>query len=101
MRTALAVRAERGALTVSGAVAKGDVVVTTRGEHMLIADEPLEAVERACRRLLEHGGEQVSILFDPDELHAEALERLGQSLGVDVMVYPADGLQACAEIGVE
>ena len=31
----------------------------------------------------------------------EALERLGQSLGVDVMVYPADGLQACAEIGVE
>ena len=101
MRTALAVRAEKGALTVSGAVAKGDVVVTTRGEHMLIADEPLEAVERACRRLLEHGGEQVSILFDPDELHAEALERLGQSLGVDVMVYPADGLQACAEIGVE
>ena len=101
MRTALAVRAEKGALTVSGAVAKGDVVVTTRGEHMLIADEPLEAVERACRRLLEHGGEQVSILFDPDELHAEALEQLGQSLGVDVMVYPADGLQACAEIGVE
>lgn len=101
MRTALAVRAEKGALTASGAVAKGDVVVTTRGEHMLIADEPLEAVERACRRLLEHGGEQVSILFDPDELHAEALERLGQSLGVDVMVYPADGLQACAEIGVE
>lgn len=101
MRTALAVRAEKGALTVSGAVAKGDVVVTSRGEHMLIADEPLEAVERACRRLLEHGGEQVSILFDPDELHAEALERLGQSLGVDVMVYPADGLQACAEIGVE
>lgn len=101
MRTALAVRAEKGALTVSGAVAKGDVVVTSRGEHMLIADEPLEAVDRACRRLLEHGGEQVSILFDPDELHAEALERLGQSLGVDVMVYPADGLQACAEIGVE
>lgn len=101
MRTALAVRAEKGALTVSGAVAKGDVVVTSRGEHLLIADEPLEAVERACRRLLENGGEQISILFDPDELDAEALERLGQSLGVDVMVYPADGLQACAEIGVE
>ncbi|OFT56485.1 kinase [Corynebacterium sp. HMSC05H05] len=101
MRTALAFRAEKGALTLGGAVAKGDVVVTSRGEHMLIADEPMEAVERACRRLLEHGGEQVSILFDPNELRADALEELAGKLGVDVMVYPADGLQACAEIGVE
>lgn len=101
MRTALAFRAEKGALTLGGAVAKGDVVVTSRGEHLLIADEPMEAVERACRRLLEHGGEQVSILFDPNELRADALEELAGKLGVDVMVYPADGLQACAEIGVE
>lgn len=101
MRTALAFRAEKGALTVGGAVAKGDVVVTSRGEHLLIADEPMEAVERACRRLLEHGGEQVSILFDSNELRADALEELAGKLGVDVMVYPADGLQACAEIGVE
>lgn len=101
MRTALAFRAEKGALTPGGAVAKGDVVVTSRGEHMLIADEPMEAVERACRRLLEHGGEQVSILFDPGELQAAQLEALAGALGVDVMVYPADGLQACAEIGVE
>lgn len=101
MRTALAFRAEKGALTLGGAVARGDVVVTSRGEHMLIADEPMEAVERACRRLLEHGGEQVSILFDPNELRADALEELAGKLGVDVMVYPADGLQACAEIGVE
>ena len=101
MRTALAFRAEKGALTLGGAVAKGDVVVTSRGEHLLIADEPMEAVERACRRLLEHGGEQVSVLFDPSELRADALEELAGKLGVDVMVYPADGLQACAEIGVE
>lgn len=101
MRTALAFRAEKGGLTLGGAVARGDVVVTSRGEHLLIADEPMEAVERACRRLLEHGGEQVSILFDPDELRADALEELAGRLGVDVMVYPADGLQACAEIGVE
>ncbi|MDK8879524.1 DAK2 domain-containing protein [Corynebacterium sp. MSK008] len=101
MRTALAFRAEKGALTLGGAVAKGDVVVTSRGEHLLIADEPMDAVERACRRLLEHGGEQVSILFDPNELRADALEELAGKLGVDVMVYPADGLQACAEIGVE
>ena len=101
MRTALAFRAEKGALTLGGAVAKGDVVVTSRGEHLLIADEPMEAVESACRRLLKHGGEQVSVLFDPSELRADALEELAGKLGVDVMVYPADGLQACAEIGVE
>lgn len=101
MRTAVAVRAEKGALTQGGAVGKGDVVVTARGETLLIADRPADAVERACRRLLEHGGEQVTILFDPAELSAAELEELASALRVEVMVYPADGLEACAEIGVE
>lgn len=101
MRTAVAHRAERGALTQSGAVAKGDVVVSARGETVLIAEDPLEAVQGACVRLLEHGGEQVTILFDPTELSGAQLEALGDELGVDVMVYPADALGALAEIGVE
>lgn len=101
MRTAVAVRAEKGVLTQGGAVGKGDVVVTARGETLLIADRPADAVERACRRLLEHGGEQVTILFDPAELSAAELEELASALRVEVMVYPADGLEACAEIGVE
>lgn len=101
MRTAVAVRAEKGALTQGGAVGKGDVVVTARGETLLIADRPADAVERACRHLLEHGGEQVTILFDPAELSAAELEELASALRVEVMVYPADGLEACAEIGVE
>lgn len=101
MRTAVAVRAEKGALTQGGAVGKGDVVVTARGETLLIADRPADAVERACRRLLEHGGEQVTILFDSAELSAAELEELASALRVEVMVYPADGLEACAEIGVE
>lgn len=101
MRTAVAQRAEKGALTLSGAVAKGDVVVSARGETLLIADDPLDAVTRACKRLLEHGGEQVTVLFDPEELTEDQLRPLEDSLGVEVMVYPADGLQACAEIGVE
>lgn len=101
MRTAVAHRAKKGALTLSGAVAKGDVVVTARGETLLIAEDPLDAVKRACKRLLEHGGEQVTVLFDPAELSEEELRTLNTELGVQVMVYPADGLQACAEIGVE
>ncbi|PLA28741.1 DAK2 domain-containing protein [Corynebacterium coyleae] len=101
MRTAVAHRAERGALTLSGAVAKGDVVVSARGETLLIAEDPLDAVQRACKRLLEHGGEQVTVLFDPAELQEDQLRALEADLGVQVMVYPADGLQACAEIGVE
>lgn len=101
MRTAVAHRAQRGALTQSGAVARGDVVVSARGETVLIAEDPQDAVKAACTRLLEHGGEQVTILFDPTELSGTDLEPLAAELGVDVMVYPADALGALAEIGVE
>lgn len=104
MRTAVAHRAEKGALVPGGAVGKGDVVVTSRGELLLIDESPLTAVAGACRRLLEGGGEQVTILFDPAgeaALTADELRDLAPELGVDVMVYPADGLGACAEIGVE
>lgn len=101
MRTALAQRAAKGALLPGGAVAKGDVVVTTRGELLLIAESPIEAVEKACRRLLENGGEQATILYSPDALTVSELEALESKIGVEVMFYPADGLGACAEIGVE
>lgn len=101
MRTALAQRAEKGALLPGGAVAKGDVIVTTRGEFLTMADTPFEAVEKACRRLLESGGEQVTVLYSPDALTAADLGGLEAKLGVEVMIYPADALGACAEIGVE
>ena len=39
--------------------------------------------------------------FDPDEVEAEALEEIGQRLGVETLAYAADGLGAIAEIGVE
>ena len=51
--------------------------------------------------MLEHGGEQVSVLFDPLEINRYALAALGGELDIDVMVYPADGLGVVAEIGVE
>lgn len=105
MRTAVAHRAPRAGLIQGGAVAKGDVVVTSHGETVCIDEDALRAVEGTCARFLEHGGEQVTILYDPQEPGAEeaneVLGQLAERLGVEVMAYPADGLGAIAEIGVE
>ncbi|WP_066526931.1 DAK2 domain-containing protein [Corynebacterium bouchesdurhonense] len=101
MRTAVAHRAPRAGLLLGGAVAKGDVVVTTHGQLVLVADDAAGAIERTCHQFLERGGEQILILFDPDEVEAEALEEIGQRLGVETLAYAADGLGAIAEIGVE
>ncbi|AQQ15134.1 DAK2 domain protein [Corynebacterium glaucum] len=101
MRTAVAHRAPRAGLIQGGPVAKGDVVVTSHGETVLIADDPITAVERTCKRFLAHGGEQVAILFDPEQFDRAELDALEDTLGVAIMSYPADNLGAIAEIGVE
>lgn len=101
MRTAVAHRAPRAGLMQGGAVAKGDVVVTTRGELVLIADEALEAITTTCQRFLSNGGEQVTIFFDPEAVDEASISQLPSSLGVDVFAFPADKLGAIAEIGVE
>lgn len=101
MRTAVAHRAPRAGLLQGGAVSKGDVVVSARGQTVLVAEDAAVAVERTCRRFLERGGEQVSILFDPQEADGEAFAAIGERLGVETLLYPADSLGALAEIGVE
>ncbi|AGF72333.1 DAK2 domain-containing protein [Corynebacterium halotolerans] len=97
MRTAVLTRAEKAALTPAGPCAKGDIIVTSLGEIILVADTLDDAVLAACRRLLESGGEQVTVLageeIDVEELRAR--------LRVDVMAFPADELGHLAEIGVE
>ena len=79
----------------------GDILVTAHGETVRAPGDPGEAVVVACRRLLAHGGEQVSILYAPEEFGAFETSPLADDLGVDVLAYPADGLDALAEIGVE
>lgn len=101
MRTAVAHRAEKAGLIQGGPVGKGDIIVSAHGETVLIADTAAEALSGACARLLEHGGEQVTVLYDPLAIDASQLAGLEETLGVDVMIYPADGLGAVAEIGVE
>lgn len=100
MRTATCHRAEQAALTGAGPCARGDILVVAAGEIVAVADTVLEAVERAGARLLEAGGEQVTVLsvapLDGDDL--------ARRLGVDVMVFDGTGLAATgcvAEIGVE
>lgn len=101
MRTAVLHRAPRAGLIQGGPVAKGDIVVTSHGETVLIDDDPINAIERTCARFLEHGGEQVSVLYDPDEVTSISVAALEGALDVEVNAYPADGLGAVAEIGVE
>lgn len=79
----------------------GSVVVTAHGETVAADTDAVVAVTRTCQRMLEHGGEQVSVLFDPLEISKDAFAGLADELDIDVMVYPADGLGVVAEIGVE
>lgn len=101
MRTAVLQRAPKAGLVQGGAVSKGDIIAMAHGETLLIADDAIAAVEKTCKRLLEPGGEQVTVLFDTASLRAEDLAALDDKLDVDVIVFPADGLDAVAEIGVE
>ncbi|WP_257162460.1 DAK2 domain-containing protein [Corynebacterium cystitidis] len=103
MRTAVVTRAERAALTQAGACAKGDMLAHSHGDIVAVGDTLAETVEACCRRLLESGGEQVTLLVHADHTMNDALhdDALATALGVDVVVYPADGLNVEAEIGVE
>ncbi|STC70329.1 DAK2 domain-containing protein [Corynebacterium pilosum] len=98
MRTAVVTRAERAALTQAGACAKGDYLAHAHGDITAVGDTLTETVETCCARLLESGGEQVTLLVGKGALDDE---HLSSALGVDVVVYPADGLTVEAEIGVE
>ncbi len=97
MRTAVAVRAERAALTAAGPCAKGDLLVEAHGQIVAVCDDLHDAILAASRHLLEAGGEQVTVL-SAEDVDTQALEDV---LKVAVMAYPGDGLAAAAEIGVE
>lgn len=105
MRTAALAKADKAMLTQAGPCARGDVLVTSGAELVLVAESIQEAIERTVLRLLQGGGELVTLLLtneaqagcDVDKLRAS----LGSHAGVDIMVYPAEGIDKLAEIGVE
>lgn len=100
MRTAVLRRAPKAALTPAGPCAKGDILAEVHGEVLSVADDVATAIEATARRLLEAGGEQVTV-FAADDIDAAAL---GERLGVEVVVLDGSGLASAgvvAEIGVE
>lgn len=82
--------------------AGGKITVVTPVDGVLAEEETVQrAVDKACRAMLESGGELVTLLLESSlaaELDADALE---DALDAEVLVYPADGLGTLGQIGVE
>lgn len=105
MRTAVLRAADSAALTQAGACSKGDLLAFSGQEILLIAEDLNDALSRTCLRLLDGGGEQVTLLitqgrrkdFDEDTFR----RGLGTHQRVDITVYPASGMENLVEIGVE
>lgn len=100
MRTAVLRRAAKAALTAAGPCAKGDILSESHGDVLLVSDDAATAIEATAARLLDAGGEQVTILT------TEIIdgERLGEQLGAEVVVFDGAGMASTgiiAEIGVE
>lgn len=82
--------------------AGGKITVVAPVDGVLAEEETVQrAVDKACRALLESGGELVTLLLESSlaaELDADVLE---DALEAEVLVYPADGLGTLGQIGVE
>lgn len=82
--------------------AGGQLTVVAPVDGVLAEEETVQrAVDKACRAMLESGGELVTLLLEPAlsaELDADVLE---DALDAEVLVYPADGLGTLGQIGVE
>lgn len=100
MRTAILRPAAKAALTAAGPCAKGDILSESHGDILLVSDDAATAIEGTAQRLLDAGGEQVTIIT------TEIVdgERLGEKLGAEVVVFDGAGMDSAgviAEIGVE
>ena len=94
MRTADMHPATRAALTQAGACSKGDILVESGGQIVLVEENIQDAVNRTCDLLLQSGGEMVTILATDDA-------RADIDLDVLIAMYPAEGMKYSVEIGVE
>ena len=69
---------------------------------MLAEEETVQrAVDKACRALLESGGELVTLLLESGAAEAVDVDALEDALEAEVLMYPADGLGTLGQIGVE
>lgn len=100
MRTAVLRRAPKAALTTAGPCAKGDILAEVHGDVLVVADDVASSIETTAGRLLDAGGEQLTVLTE-EIIDGEALS---ERLGVEVVVFDGSGMASTgviAEIGVE
>ncbi|MDU0478505.1 DAK2 domain-containing protein [Staphylococcus chromogenes] len=107
-RTALLQRATTEVLTQAGRAMAGDIVASSGVEILYVSRDLQAALEKTVLRLLQSGGELVTLLVTAEaarEISAEELRHaiLATGLGpeIEVTVYPAEGIDHLIEIGVE
>ncbi|AZA13412.1 DAK2 domain-containing protein [Corynebacterium choanae] len=104
MTTAVITRVYHADTCDSGPLQPGDLVATSAGATITITRNLTEAITDTCDTLLNRGGELVTLLLTAEAHAAVDVATIGQHLaevGVDLTVYPADGMDHPVEIGVE
>lgn len=82
--------------------AGGHITVVAPVDEVLAEEETVQrAVDKACRAMLDAGGELVTLLLDSDAAEELDPDALQETLNAEVLVYPADGLGTIGQIGVE
>uniref|UniRef100_UPI0025D57EB6 DAK2 domain-containing protein n=1 Tax=uncultured Corynebacterium sp. TaxID=159447 RepID=UPI0025D57EB6 len=82
--------------------AGGNITVVAPVDEVLAEEETVQrAVDKACRAMLDAGGELVTLLLDSDAAEELDPDALQETLNAEVLVYPADGLGTIGQIGVE
>lgn len=82
--------------------AGGNITVVAPVDEVLAEEETVQrAVDKACRAMLDAGGELVTLLVDSDAAEELDPDALAEALDAEVLVYPADGLGTIGQIGVE
>lgn len=82
--------------------AGGNITVVAPVDEVLAEEETVQrAVDKACRAMLDAGGELVTLLLDSDAAEELDPDALQETLDAEVLVYPADGLGTIGQIGVE
>ena len=104
MSTAVVTRATAAQLTDAGPCQQGDLIARGSAGIITITRDLQEAIEVTCEKFLLSGGELVTLLLTAEAatvVDTKALARRMENKGVDFTVYPADGMDHPAEIGVE
>lgn len=82
--------------------AGGKLTVVAPVDGVLAEEKTVQrAVDKACRAMLESGGELVTLLLESGAAESVDVDALEDTLGAEVLVYPADGLGTLGQIGVE